>query len=342
MLRVISEAAPLTRRTADQIFGVLAERLRDFETVLNRLQPKEIGKILKIYCEDQGYNYGEIFNNLENLDVEEFVDWFDMSGSTGNFIFDFGKSTNGKLPLPVETIIELAQYDKRLEKAIRKLAVKRKLITPDNKEYTSDGEGGKPVDFRTICRWIFIDMNSVRKPTDKEYDETDLMSYPDLDMIDPDYYDETIDDLQRIYNRVSESINEADEEEVEAEVDMEVEPIPVDEDEPEVEETVEVEYDEEEQKEFDDNSLRTAIKDLVNQLMTDTWALISKINSGITTIDYDFKDDERDALLDILNGAADDATIIVGMLSKASSILDNKALELMLKGEEKADKLINK
>ena len=58
--------------------------------------------------------------------------------------------------------------------------------------------------------------------------------------------------------------------------------------------------------------------------MTDTWALISKINSGITTIDYDFKDDERDDLLDILNGAADDATIIVGMLSKASSILDNK------------------
>lgn len=416
MLRVINEAKTESRRSQDEIFGGLVNSLKSFNTNLNKLSAKAVSKILKIYCKDVGLDYGQVFNNIDTFDVGEFVDWFDLSGTTGDFIFEYAVSSDDEIAMPTKTVIELIKLDKKLSDIIVKFAIKNKIITPDGREVTRDSidPRGKKVDFDTICHWVLNELNSMpdgkyepekheRIQAEKDVEETFMRSsaedalreenaefdklgysdkeraierfikankealqaefaaykdseqyetdlekqfqknliYPrspeaDKDIVDPELYKKTLKRLEKLYRRsVTEDLDEED-----VTMDTEIEAIPNPSLEDDKEEVVEVE--EETQEEVIESSLRNAVKDLVNQLMIDTWAFISKINSGITTIKFDFKAEEKDDILEILNGAADDATIIVGMLSKASSLLNDRALKFMIKGEKKADKLIGK
>ena len=80
------------RSSAEDTFGNLVSKLQTFkDSKIKDLDAKSIGEILKVYCSDLGLNYAKIFKNkdTEDFNLEDFVDWFDASGTTGNFVFDF-------------------------------------------------------------------------------------------------------------------------------------------------------------------------------------------------------------------------------------------------------------
>lgn len=391
------------RRSNEQIFSALKQMLEPYtDSNLSKLSPDLISRILKIYAKDNGYNYNDLFTYFDTqLDVQDFVDWFDLSGTTGNFLFEFGGYDGDKTPLKVTDFIELAKLDDLMVKVIKYFAVKHNLATPDLKEITTDKDyKGRKVSFETLCNWVLSDFNSINDPdynpdvderkqaevdvihdyvsnllndSDpefntyldskkdkliKEYIKTNKdsieeykltpeykdkveeyfqknLKYPrspesEKDYIDPEFYNSTLEELEDIYKNppkdfntlVVESLNEDDGGVIEVEDSVEVQPDKI------------VDYEE--------DAIKSGTKDLVNQLMTDAWAFISKVNSGVVTIKSEFEGSERDSILEILNSVADDATIIVGMLSKASTLLDNRSLEFMLKGEKKADQIISK
>lgn len=350
------------RSSAEDTFGNLVSKLQTFkDSKIKDLDAKSIGEILKVYCSDLGLNYAKIFKNkdTEDFNLEDFVDWFDASGTTGNFVFDFGFMDSRYPKLSIETLIKLIKLDDKLSNIVKRYAIKHNIITPDGREVTRYDADEKPkkgnvVPFDKLCRWVLVDMNSVgAEPiTDlNAFTSTNLSNYSDKDIINPKLFNDTLKILKAEYEgRTSESLTEEKEDEVILDTDIEaVSKDEVDETESsadvDVEETEEKETEvtlEKDDPEISDAYMKTGIKELVNQLITDFWGVISKINSGITTIDYDFKGDEKESLLEILNNVADEATISVGMLSKASSLLDEKALKLMTQGEKKADKLIRK
>ena len=101
----------------------------------------------------------------------------------------------------------------------------------------------------------------------------------------------------------------------------------------------------EKQEEIAEEGRKEGCKEAINVLTKDFWDIISHIESIIATFKIDFNEKTKDDVLEILNGVIDDLTINLGMLSKVSSLIDAeetaKTIELMAKGEQKADKIIN-
>ena len=394
------------RRSSDQILSYLSEKISEYpDSILSKLNPKVILRILKIYAEDQGYSYNDLFNNMEDkLDVEDFVDWFDLSGSTGNFIFDFCKANKDKLKIKVTDFIDLAKLDDKLKDIINYYALKHNIITKEFREVTSDPtyRGGR-ISFDTICKWVLSDMNSMPKSnykkeedeykqaqedavfdfvidilkkddpefenesetkqrkrvkdyikanrsvidnykTSKDYEDAvdknykRNLQYPrspksDKDYIDIDLYNDTLEELEKLYKNPPTDLhtifNEGLTENVDGEVEIEVE------DDISVEPVSSVP-----EKIYTEDVIKSGTKDLLNQLMMDAWSFISKVNSGIITLKGEENVPQKDHILEILNSVADDSTIIVGMLSKVSTLLDENTLALMQKGEKKADNII--
>ena len=91
----------------------------------------------------------------------------------------------------------------------------------------------------------------------------------------------------------------------------------------------------------DYDTIKKACQDSVNSLVQNAWDFISNVNSVIATIDYDYKESNKESLLEILNNIVDDATVIVGMLYSGINLIDAKTTELIQSGSEKAENLID-
>ena len=359
MLKRIDEV----KTPANIVYAGLKDKLQSYDTPLKELSCTALQEILKTYSADLGLNHNKIYANRETDKViSDLIDWFSASGSTGNFILDFAAKDGKYDGLSFETIYKLIQLDPKMQKAIIEFGKRYRLINKDGKEIVrldplERGVRGREVPFYELCEWIFKSLNTLPKNTLKSLDDLDItnLEIPEKDTDDDKYYykkpdselfKSTLEALKHIYY----NLNESKEDEFILNTDIEA----VSKDEAdEIKNSADVDVEETEEKETEvtlekddpeisDAYMKTGIKELVNQLITDFWGVISKINSGITTIDYDFKGDEKESLLEILNNVADEATISVGMLSKASSLLDEKALKLMTQGEKKADKLIRK
>lgn len=87
--------------------------------------------------------------------------------------------------------------------------------------------------------------------------------------------------------------------------------------------------------------IKKACQDSVNGLIQNGWDFISNVNSVIATIDYDYKEANKEALLEILNTAVNDITVVIGMLYSGVNLIDNKTAELIQSGSEKAENLVD-
>lgn len=85
----------------------------------------------------------------------------------------------------------------------------------------------------------------------------------------------------------------------------------------------------------------SAFSQMILDAIQHEWDLISQINSIIATIDYDYKEDNKDDVLKILNEINDDSTINVGMLHKVSELISEDTANLLSSGIEKAEEIIN-
>lgn len=86
--------------------------------------------------------------------------------------------------------------------------------------------------------------------------------------------------------------------------------------------------------------LKNACENATNNIIQKAWELINEVNSFIATIEYDYKEANKDEVTSILNSVIDDTTVNIGMLYKVISLFDNKTTELLDAGEQKADDLI--
>lgn len=86
------------------------------------------------------------------------------------------------------------------------------------------------------------------------------------------------------------------------------------------------------------NAFTGQIRDLINT----AWDFISSINSVIATLDYEYKNDNKEQIESILDNVVSDLTVDIGMLNKASSMISQDQEELLDQGAEKAEEIITK
>lgn len=109
-----------------------------------------------------------------------------------------------------------------------------------------------------------------------------------------------------------------------------VEPIPV-----EVPSDGEVE-------EIDEKIAANACEEAVNSLTQQAWDFISNINSVIATLELNYKEEAKKDVIEILNALITDSTINIGMLQKATNLMNIEKIDLLDAGEDKAEKVLTK
>lgn len=79
----------------------------------------------------------------------------------------------------------------------------------------------------------------------------------------------------------------------------------------------------------------------LNSLTQNYWNNISFIKSIIITLKDQETSFNKEDVINILNSLSDDATIGIGMLAKASEIIDDSTKKLMDIGTEKAEEIVS-
>lgn len=82
---------------------------------------------------------------------------------------------------------------------------------------------------------------------------------------------------------------------------------------------------------------------LINDLMRQQFDLMEAYRSAISTLtqeDESTKQPYTEDVISVLNSALDEESIIVGMLTKASELIDGNAIALMQQGEQKAEEIL--
>ena len=130
---------------------------------------------------------------------------------------------------------------------------------------------------------------------------------------------------------------EKKEEELEVEEEEKVEEIPAEEIE---EKEVEVSLEEPVKEEPKDQSV-ISFSEALNHLTQDYWNIISFIKSLKVMLQEQEVAFNKEDIINILSSLSDDATIDVGMLAKASELIDNSTKLLMDMGTEKAEEIIS-
>ena len=93
-------------------------------------------------------------------------------------------------------------------------------------------------------------------------------------------------------------------------------------------------------QEINKDAIKNAIKTATNDLIKNTWNLISEIDGLNATLDFDYSEDNKDDVKNILNTFTDDLTIDIGMLHKVISLIDGETTDLLDAGQDKAEGII--
>lgn len=83
-----------------------------------------------------------------------------------------------------------------------------------------------------------------------------------------------------------------------------------------------------------------ACEEMLNNLIRQSWDMISNINSVITTLDVNYDNDNKEKITELLNLIIDDYTIDIGMLQKVVNIMDSRKGDLLDMGEDKAEEIL--
>ena len=94
-------------------------------------------------------------------------------------------------------------------------------------------------------------------------------------------------------------------------------------------------------QEIPEHVIQNALETESNAIIQNIWALISNINGLSASLDFDYKDSNKEDIKEILESIVNDLTIDIGMMYKVISIINNKTAELIDDGKQKAEELIN-
>lgn len=83
-----------------------------------------------------------------------------------------------------------------------------------------------------------------------------------------------------------------------------------------------------------------ACEEMVNNLIQQSWDMISNVNSVIATLDVNYDNDNKEKITELLNLIIDDYTIDIGMLQKVVDIMNIRKGDLLYQGEDKAEKIL--
>lgn len=89
--------------------------------------------------------------------------------------------------------------------------------------------------------------------------------------------------------------------------------------------------------EIENEMVKKSCEASINSLIEGIWNFISEINSTISTLTFNYKENNKDDIINILDSIVNDLTINIGMLYKCSNIMDEKTAELIETGKEKAE-----
>lgn len=246
---------------------------------------------------------------LQKITGENFYEqWFKDYKTLGEFILDYDDE------LSVETIIKLGKQDPKFVKALEKLYDLSGYTTAKEDELT----------FEDLVRWLYLE-----GPT--KWAEVDLTGVSDEDIIG-----KSDSDKSRKYNKLqkdmdtliagSKALRKIYNGKYLKEETEDIVPTDI---------TVKDEVKEE--------GASFGISNALSMLVQNIWGTISDIKSIIASIkDGNLKVESWESIEKILNSVIDDFTINVGMLTRASSLLDSdKAAELMDQGTQKAEEIIS-
>lgn len=244
---------------------------------------------------------------LPNMTPENFYEqFFKDYKSLGDFILDYDDE------LSVETIIKLGKKDPKFVKSLEKLYNLSGYSTVEEDELT----------FEDLVRWLYIEGPSTPIKVDlTDVSDEDIIGKTDAasnkynkTRIDADALAKGSKILKAIYK---DKYLKEDKEEVE--------PISNPDEKGNI------------------NNISFGISDALNGLVQNIWGIISDIKSIIASMkEGEVKVNEKEKIEKILNSVIDDFTIDLGMLTRASSLLDyDKSAELMNKGTEKAEEIIS-
>lgn len=93
-------------------------------------------------------------------------------------------------------------------------------------------------------------------------------------------------------------------------------------------------------QEIPEHVIQNALETESNAIIQNIWALISNINGLSASLDFDYKDSNKEDIKEILESMVNDLTIDIGMMYKIISIINNKTTELIDDGKQKAEELI--
>lgn len=87
--------------------------------------------------------------------------------------------------------------------------------------------------------------------------------------------------------------------------------------------------------------ITNAFEQMINDSIKQHWDTISNLNAIIATLDFDYKEANKEDIQKIMNELVDQTTINVGMLYKVLELVSGKTSDLIDKGVEKADDIVD-
>ena len=334
----------------DEIF--FAEKLKDLDPKFENLRNNTIRTLRNIFLDDY-----EIAN--KETEAEDFLEWFyNGHDSFLEFVCDYwdhiptSQGRSSKNQLPVFVIRDLAENEDKFADALTKVAKRWHLIDKDGVDISDPERTNRHVPTTgELVETLFLDCCNNGIKTGEDYsNETDLSKIPDINVKGKDLLKVlaihlmdveglSMHDLGLSKEEVSKELEEEKEhvcekcghspcicEEADEEIPVE-KPI----EEPKIETPVE---------EPSPTVEEHAFTDMINNAIQQEWNLISALNGIAATFDFEYKDGNKQDIINVLNQIVDDTTINIGMLHKAAELVSLKTSELLDAGEEKAEEII--
>ena len=316
ILRKIVEA-----KSKDQ-YADLVREIKQKDSKLRELRDSTITNIIQIFKKD----------STDELTADNVISWFNESGSFGEFVFFYAENVS------TYSISDFAEHEPRLANAIRAVLRKSNIIDDQDRDltlvatYHNDPEkipeGTHKMSIQEMCTVLFDQLTETRDPKNPDRVIKQKNSYLDniaevedaYNKMTEGFLDNLVPNIPGVKNLLaSDEAEKASQEEINVEV-PEVE-VSTEEPQPQIQET--------------------AFSDLINSVVKQEWELISLLNGTIASFNFDYKDENKEDIIAILNQIVDDTTINIGMLHKANELISTKSASLLNAGEEKAEEIIS-
>lgn len=286
-------------------YSDLITEIKSKDSKLAELRDTTITNIIQIFKKD----------STDELTADNVISWFNTSGTFGEFVFFYAED------ISTYSISDFAEHEPKLANAIRAVLKKSGIIDDEDHDLTLAStyhndpekipENSHKMTILEMCTCLFDTVTEVRDPNDSSKSIKSKETYLN-----------NIAEVEEEYNKLHEDVEE---EKVEIS---------------QPEEVVEIPTEEQPVEEPKEEISEAIFSDMINSAIQKQWEVIGNLNSIIATFDYEYKAENKEDVLSILNQLVDDNTISVGMLYKASELISTRMTSLVDAGQEKAEDII--